>query len=62
MKFSTAMLRKNNDIKWNTEAKKSFEDIKKALTQTPVMVSPNYLKDFLVFSFASEETITVILL
>jgi len=62
MKFITAMLRNNNYIKWRDEANKSFKDIKKSLTQAPFMVIPNYLKDFLVFSFAFEDTVVAVLL
>lgn len=40
------MLRQGNEIKWTTEAKKSFEDIKIALTQAPILISPDFNKDF----------------
>jgi hypothetical protein len=33
-----------------------------ALTEAPVLISPNYSKDFLVFSFASFDTIEAVLL
>lgn len=56
------MLRKDNDIKWTVEAKQYFVDIKKALTKSPVLISPNFTKDFLIFSFASEHTIAGVLL
>ena len=32
MKYITNILRKENEIKWNIEARKAFSDIKKALT------------------------------
>ena len=44
------------------EAKKSFEDIKLALTKTPVLISPKFDRDFILFSFASEHTIDAVLL
>jgi hypothetical protein len=56
------MLKKGNEIKWNLEAKKSFKDIKVALIKALVVVSPNFMKDFLLFSFTSEHTIDDILL
>jgi ribonuclease HI len=49
----TNMLKKDAKIKWNTEAKQSFEQVKHALTQAPVLISPDYSKDFYLFSFAS---------
>ena len=48
------MLRKDSEIKWSLEARKSFEEIKTALTKAPVLISPNFEKDFQVYSFASE--------
>jgi hypothetical protein len=62
IKHITCMLRKGNEIKWNPEAKKSFEDIKVALTKAPVLASPDFTKYFLLFSFASEHTIVGVLL
>ena len=58
----TNMLKKGAGIKWTVEAKKSFESVKLALTQTPVLISPDFSKDFLIFSFASEHTIAAVLL
>jgi hypothetical protein len=49
----TNMLRKGSEIKWTHEAKKSFEDIKVALTKAPMLASPNFAKEFILFSFAS---------
>ena len=56
------MLKKGAEIKWTVEAKKSFEEIKKALTQAPVLISLVFSKEFLFFTFASENTIAGVLL
>eukprot|EP00253_Pinus_taeda_P003715 PITA_03715 len=56
------MLKKDAKVKWSLETKQSFESIKIALTQTPVLTSPQFDKDFIIFSFASEHTIAVVLL
>ena len=53
IKHITNMLKKGNEIKWIPEERKSFEDIKVELTKAPVLVSPNFEKDFILFSFAS---------
>jgi len=55
--FLIDMLRKESEIKWTLENKKYFEDIKKDLATDPILESPNYAKDFIIFSFASEHTI-----
>ena len=56
------MLRKENEIKWDENARKSFITIKSTLTEAPVLASPDFSKDFLTFSYASEDTIAVVLL
>jgi hypothetical protein len=56
------MLKKYTKIKWNTEAKQSFEQVNQALTQAPVLISPDYTKDFYLFSFASKHTIAAVVL
>jgi hypothetical protein len=56
------MLRKDAEIKWIPEAKEFFENIKQALVQAPILISPNHSKEFMIFSFASEDTIVVVLL
>ena len=62
IKQITTMLKKDLEFKWTTEARNSFEKIKKALTEAPVLVSPNFSKYFMTFSFASRDTIAVVLL
>jgi hypothetical protein len=62
VKHITTMLRKGNEVKWTTEPRKSFNQIKQALTKSPVLISPDYSKDFLIFSFASFETVVIVLL
>jgi len=56
------MLKKYLALKWTVEAKRSFEAIKEALTKTPVPISHDFQKDFIIFSFASEHTIATVLL
>lgn len=56
------MLKKDSTIKWRVEAKQSFKEIKLVLTQTPVLTSPKFDRDFIIFSFALEHTIAIVLL
>jgi hypothetical protein len=56
------MLRKGNEVKWTPEARSSFEKIKQALVDAPVLISPDYSKEFFIFSFASNDTLVVVLL
>jgi hypothetical protein len=56
------MLRKGNEVKWIAEASNSFDQIKKALTEAPIFISPDYSRDFLIFSFSSFHTMVIFLL
>jgi hypothetical protein len=56
------MLKKDTKMKWTIEEKHSFDQVKQALTQSPVLINPDYTKYFLLFSFSSEYTIAVVLL
>ena len=58
----TNMLKKDHEIKWTVEAKKYFKNIKQAISEAHVLVSPYFDKHFLVFSYASEHTVAVVLL
>ena len=62
VKYVNNMLKKDNNFRWSVEAKQSFTDIKKALSEAPVLVSPNFAKEFMIFSFDSEHTIAGVLL
>jgi hypothetical protein len=56
------MLKKGNRIKWIVESRSSFDQIKKVVTKAPMLISPNYSKDFMIFSFTSLDTVAAILL
>jgi hypothetical protein len=62
VKHITAVLIKENEVKWTAEPGEYFIQIKKALTEAPVLISPDYSKDFLIFSFASVDTVAIVLL
>ena len=56
------MLRKDHEIKWMVEAKKAFKGIKQAISEAPVLISSDFEKDFLVFSYALEHIVVAVLL
>jgi hypothetical protein len=56
------MLRKGNEVKWTNEPKESFTQIKRALTEAPVLISPDYSREFLILSFSSFDTVAAVLL
>ena len=49
----TNMLKKGHEIKWIVEARKSFKEIKQAISEALMLVSLDFTKYFLVFSYAS---------
>jgi hypothetical protein len=56
------MVRKDSEVKWNAAIRDYFEAIKKSLMSAPTFINPNYCKYFYIFSFASNDTIAVVLL
>ena len=62
MKYITNVLRKESEIKWTSKAWKAFPNIKRALTEAPMLNSPDCSRDFQIFSFASEHTVVGVLL
>jgi hypothetical protein len=62
VKLITYILNKDNEVKWTTESKTSFEHIKKVIAEALVLANPDYTKEFLIFSFTSEHTIAAVLL
>lgn len=57
----TNLLKKNN-FKWNEEATKAFNSLKKAVTSTPVLALPNFAKPFVLETNASQEGIGAVLM
>ena len=53
----TKMMKKYHEIKWTIDARRSFRDIKQAITEAHVLVSPYFRKYFLIFSYASDHTV-----
>jgi hypothetical protein len=62
VKFITSMLRKGNGVKWTPESRNYFEKIIQALVESPILISLDYSKEFLIFSFASNDTLIVVLI
>jgi hypothetical protein len=49
-------------FEWDDSGKRTFQHIKEAIIVAPVLVSPYFTKDFIIFSFSSNDTITGVLL
>jgi hypothetical protein len=53
MKPIYKLLKKDVKFEWNDESKRAFKQIKTAICEASVLVSPDYEKEFQIFSFAS---------
>jgi hypothetical protein len=62
VKCITTMLKTGNDVKSTVESRNSFNQIKRALTEAPFLINPDYSKEFLIFSFTSSDTLADVLL
>ena len=49
------MIRKDTLFKWNTIEKYAFNSIKQAIIQAPSLLSPNYDKEFILYTFSFEK-------
>ena len=56
------MMKGNQTFRWTEVGKKSFENIKEAIANAPVLVHPNYNKEFIIYCYASEHTVSAILM
>ena len=45
----TNMLKKDSAVRWTKEAVKSFNLVKLAFSLAPVLISPDYTQDFILF-------------
>ena len=51
----TELLKKDTKFKWTEECEASFQELKKRLVTTPVLILPNIRKDFQVYCDASRQ-------
>ena len=56
------LLKKDVKFEWDSEGNESFRNIKYFIARSLVLTSPDYSKEFQIFSFASEDTIVEVLL
>ena len=62
MKPLQKLLKKDVKFEWTDEGKVAFKSIKNSISMSPVLNSPDYSKEFQIFSFTSEDTIAGVLL
>ena len=55
------MVKQSVQFKWTAIEKVSFKDIKAAIAQAPSLRSPEFEKDFILYTFASDNSLVVVL-
>jgi hypothetical protein len=55
------MIRKDVKLKWDDERKDSFSNIKTIISRAPVLRSPNFNRDFFLYTFASDQSLAAVL-
>ena len=55
------MLKKDQRFEWTMDTQEAFSNIKKEITTTPVIISPYFQRDFIIYSFATETVVASIL-
>ena len=62
MKPLQKLLKNDAKFEWKYEGKIAFKYIKNSISMSLILISPDYSKEFQIFSFASEDTIAGVLL
>ena len=62
MKPMQKLLKKDTKFEWMNEGREAFKRLKYSISKSLVLISPDSSKDFLIFSFALEDTIVGVLL
>jgi hypothetical protein len=60
-KCFTRLLKKGHDFIWDDTANKAFEDLKLALTHTPLLFPLDYSRYYFLYLAASDSTIAMVL-
>ena len=55
------MIKKDSTFSWGDKEKESFIRIREAIAKAPTLVSPNFRKDFILYTFASDISYAVVL-
>lgn len=61
MKPLNEMMKKDTKTEWTEEAKVAFSQVKQSILEVHVLTSPNYLRPFYIYSFASEHSCAAVL-
>ena len=55
------LLKQDRSFSWTEDVENFFVRIKKAISSAPVLAKPNFEKDFIIYTNATEEAVSAIL-
>ena len=55
------MVKQSVQFKWDDLEKNAFSKIKTSVAHAPSLKSPNFEKDFILYTFASDDSLAVVL-
>ena len=55
------MVKKSVQFKWNDSEKDAFNKIKTSIAHAPSLKSTNFEKDFILYTFASDDSLSTVL-
>jgi hypothetical protein len=55
------MIKKDTNFKWTKERKDAFDKTKEGIVEAPTLRSPNFDKEFILYTFASDHSIVAML-
>ena len=55
------MVKQSVQFKWTDVEKNAFSKIKTSITHAPSLKSPNFEKDFILYTFASDDSLAAVL-
>ena len=55
------MIKKDSNFMWKKEKREAFDKIKESIAEEPTLRSPNFENEFLLYTFASNHLIVVVL-
>jgi hypothetical protein len=61
VKLINLLLKKDQRFEWTADTQEAFNNIKREITTTPVLISPYFERDFIIYSFVIETIVASIL-
>ena len=55
------MVKQKAEYKWEASQQEAFASIKEAIANSPSLMSPNFLKEFILYTFTTDTTYTAVL-